>query len=257
MEVIVCIKQVPSVSLPRDAGLDRSRGGQLNPCDAYALEAGLRLAEWFGGRVTALTMGPAGAEQVLRTALAMGADRAVLLCDQAFAGADVLATGYALSQAVRALGTADWIVCGQHSTDGDTAQLPASLAAQLELPLFGWVKGITPEGENLSVSQELSQGTQIAQASAPCVLAVGPEIGVPRMPSLRRQLQAKGKPLVRLGPADLPDQDPKHYGQAGSATRVVSVQEIRRQARQQPLAISSASAAQRILALVKEAEAHE
>ena len=106
MNVVVCIKQVPAKSVPmgRSGALDRSQaGGRLNPRDLFALEAGLRIAEETGGRVTALTMGPQSVEDCLKTALAMGAEEAVLLCDRAFAGADVYATAGTLARGIRAL----------------------------------------------------------------------------------------------------------------------------------------------------------
>ena len=260
MNVIVCIKQVPGASLPLDAagGLDRSRGGsQLNPCDAYALEAGLRLAEAFGGRVTALTMGPENAEKVLRIACGMGVHQAVLLSDRAFAGADVLATAHTLAQGIRKIGDAAWIVCGQQTTDGDTAQLPASLAAQLQRPVIGWIKQLEIGTDGVTAYQELSQGTQKCRISGPCVLAVGPGIGAPRIPSLRQQLRARTVEITRLCLSDLADADPAHYGQQGSATTVRGLREVHPQPKTAPLSVAPAAAAQLILGLVKEAKANE
>lgn len=227
MNVVVCIKQVPARSVPMDRTLgvlDRSRaGGQLNPGDLYALEAGLRLARAAGGTVTALTMGPESARQSLHTALGMGVDRAVLLSDRAFAGADVYATACTLAQGIRALGPFDLVVCGQQTTDGDTAQLPFSLAVRLGIHALGWVKKLD-EAEQ-TVEQELSLGTQRVPIQAPCLLAVGEGIGKPRIPSLRDQLTAKKKPIVCLGLSDLEERDPERYGLAASPTRVVSTRE--------------------------------
>lgn len=224
MNVVVCIKQVPSRSVPMDGRLgvlDRSQaGGQMNPMDYYALEAGLRLAKAAGGSVTALSMGPECAEQCLRTALGMGVDRAVLMCDAAFSGADVYATAYTLAQGIRALGSFDLVVCGQQTTDGDTAQLPFSLAVQLNIPALGWVKVL--DVEHLTVDQELSLGTQRSEIKTPCLLAVGEGIGAPRIPSLRDQLTAKKKPIQYLKCSDLKECDPACYGLAASPTRVVS-----------------------------------
>lgn len=228
MDVVVCVKQVPARSVPMDRTLgvlDRSQaGGQLNPRDLYALEAGLRLAKASGGTVTALTMGPDSAQDSLRTALSMGVDQAVLLCDRAFAGADVYATATALAQGIKALGDFDVVVCGQQTTDGDTAQLPFSLAVRLNIPALGWVKGL--DEKKLTVDQELSLGTQRVELRAPCLLAVGEGIGCPRIPSLRDQLSAKRKPIEKLTLSDLEDQDPVRYGLIGSPTRVVSTQEV-------------------------------
>ena len=257
MKVIVCIKQVPASGTCLDEGGNLNRSGasvRLNPGDLYALEAGLLIAEQTGGSVTALTMGPQRAVQVLQTALAMGADQAVLLSDPAFRGADVYATGYTLSQGIGALGAFDVVICGQQSTDGDTAQLPFSLAKQLEIPAVGWVKLLEIREGKLLCRQELSLGTQEAEVSGPCLLAVGQGIGTPRIPSLRSQLRAKGKEVLHLGLQNLKDQNGDHYGAAASPTRVIRVQEIRKQAKQSPLILSSECGAEKILTLIKEAE---
>ncbi len=230
MNVLVCIKQVPSRSVPIDGSsgvLDRSQaGGRINPWDLYALEAALRIAEKTGGQVTALTMGPESAEKSLKTALSMGAQSGVLLSHRAFAGADVYATAFTLAQGIRSLGTFDVVVCGQQTTDGDTAQLPFSLAVQLGIPAVGWVKGLAVEGDTLCVQQELSGGTQQVKITAPCLLAVGEGIGKPRIPSLREQLRARSREIRRIGLSDLENKDPDCYGLAASPTRVVSVSEI-------------------------------
>ena len=255
MKLLVCIKQVPSGSVPTDGAgnLDRSQGGsQLNPGDFYAVEAALELAEAFHGSVTALSMGPPSAEAVLRTAVSMGAAEGVLLSDRAFAGADVYATARTLAQGIRSLGTFDLIICGQQTTDGDTAQLPFSLAAQLELPALGWVKKLELQQERLSVLQELSGGTQRAVCPVPCLLAVGQEIGRPRIPSLRDQLRARSSKIRHLSLEDLPDRDPTHYGLAASPTRVVSVRDIEKKPRHSPLSLSGRDGAERLLSLVRE-----
>lgn len=231
MNVLVCVKQVPAKSVPMDKAngvLDRSQaGGQLNPRDFYALEVGLQIAEATGGTVTAMSMGPQAAEKSLRTALSMGASEAVLLCDKAFAGADVYATAFTLAQGIRALGGFDVVICGLQTTDGDTAQLPYSLAEQLQIPGIGWVKKLQEiQPDRLTVCQELSYGTQQATVQTPCLLAVGEGIGKPRLPSLSSQLKSKKKPIRQLGLADLALTDPTSYGLQASPTRVVSIREV-------------------------------
>ena len=249
MKIILCVKQVPASSLPTDETgiLDRSRGAAMgNPGDRWAMEAAARLKEALGGSVTALTMGPESARAVLQTAFSMGADRGVLMSHRAFAGADVYATGYTLAQGIRALGGADLVICGQQTTDGDTAQLPSSLGAQLGYRVYGWVKGLElPEGQ-LYVHQELSGGTQRALVRLPAVLAVGEGIGSPRIPSLRSQLAARSRPVEVLTPEDLEDRDPEHYGLAGSPTRVVKVRQVEHRPRREPMDLSPAQAAQMI-----------
>lgn len=251
MNVVVCIKQVPEKSVPMDGEngvLDRSRSGsRMNPWDGYALEAGLRLARSTGGTVTALSMGPDSAGQSLKTALAMGADRAVLLCDRAFAGADVYATAYTLARGIEALGRFDLVLCGQQTTDGDTAQLPFSLGVRLGLPVLGWVKKLELTAEGLTADQELSLGTQRAEIKDPCVLAVGEGVGTPRIPTLRDQLSARKKQVQRLSLSDLSDQNGAHYGLAASPTHVAGVRETAEMRKSEPLTLSPEEAAKLLL----------
>lgn len=134
----------------------------------FAIEAALRLKEGTGGSVTALTMGPETALKVLQEACAMGADEGCLLSGRAFAGADVLATSYALSQALRALGGFDLILCGRQTTDGDTAQVGPAIAAHLGLPCLCWVKGIKAVSESsVTVRQSVTGGEQVVTCPCP------------------------------------------------------------------------------------------
>ena len=139
MKIVVCVKQVPATGEQR---LDPVTGtviregvaSILNPFDAYALEEAVRLKERLGGEITALSMGVPSAQETLKRALAVGADRAVLLSGRAFAGADTLATARALALAIRKLGGADLVLCGRMATDGDTAQVGPMLAELLGIP---------------------------------------------------------------------------------------------------------------------------
>lgn len=226
MKIAVCIKQVPAT---QDAKMDPDKGvllrdsaaARLNPYDVFAIEAALRLKEGTGGSVTALTMGPETALKVLQEACAMGADEGCLLSGRAFAGADVLATSYALSQALRALGGFDLILCGRQTTDGDTAQVGPAIAAHLGLPCLCWVKGIKAVSESsVTVRQSVTGGEQVVTCPLPCVLAADKDIFTPRAPTLKRKLQASKLEYRRLALSDLPDADPNHYGLPGSATSV-------------------------------------
>lgn len=226
MKIIVCIKQVPALS---EASMDREKGvlvrtgeNKINPYDLPAIETALRLRETVGGEVTALTMGPESAEQALRTALAMTVDHACLMSDRAFAGADVLMTARTLAQGIKALGGADLIICGQQTTDGDTAQVPFSLAEQLDIPVIGWVREVTDAGENyLEASQELTGRTCRVSGALPLVLAVNPTICEARIPGLRAKLKAGKQEIQRLTLGDLEQRDSEAYGLSGSPTRVV------------------------------------
>ena len=134
MKILVCMKQVPAgtkVDIDPETGAMKRMSGatRTNPYDLFALETALRIREQQGGTVTVLTMGPPQAEEMMRDAYTMGADDAVILSDRKFAGADVLATSYALSQAIQVLGGADLILCGRQTTDGDTAQVGPAYAS--------------------------------------------------------------------------------------------------------------------------------
>ena len=226
MKIIVCIKQVPALS---EASMDREKGvlvrtgeNKINPYDLPAIETALRFRETVGGEVTALTMGPESAEQALRTALAMTVDHACLMSDRAFAGADVLMTARTLAQGIKALGGADLIICGQQTTDGDTAQVPFSLAEQLNIPVIGWVREIVNAFEDrLEARQELTGRTCRVSGALPLVLAVNPTICEARIPGLRAKLKAGKQEIQRLTLDDLEQRDSEAYGLSGSPTRVV------------------------------------
>lgn len=259
MNVLVCIKQVPAKSVPMDKAsgvIDRSKaGGKINPWDLYALEAGLRIAQSTGGKVTALSMGPNSAQQSLKEALSMGADEAVLLCDRAFAGADVWATAYTLSKGIEALGNFDVVVCGQQTTDGDTAQIPSSLAVQLGIVGIGWIKKIeTVHDYSLSVLQELSFGTQRVKVNCPCLLSVGEGIGRVRIPSLRDQLKAKRKEIKVLTLEDLKNKNAQSYGLCASPTRVVKIHEVTHSTKTSALEVDAKAAAKLIFEEIRGAQ---
>ena len=147
MKILVCMKQVPAgtkVDIDPETGAMKRLSGETrtNPYDLFALEAALQLREKVGGSVTVLTMGPPQAEEMMRDAYTMGADDAVILSDRKFAGADVLATSYALSQGITAIGDIDLIICGKQTTDGDTAQVGPAIAEHLGIPHAAWVSEI-------------------------------------------------------------------------------------------------------------------
>jgi electron transfer flavoprotein beta subunit len=226
----VCIKQVPAGNAKMDSEtgvlVRGSAEGTLNPYDLYALEAALRAASALQdagatAEVFAITMGPPQAERALREALAIGAEAAILLSDSAFSGADVAATSRTIAEGLRKYGVPDMVFCGQQTTDGDTAQLPFSLASRLGFPAIGWVKEIEYFREDgYSVLQELSGGTVRVRGGYPALFAVSREAVQPRAPNLRRRLMAQKMPVMVWGLADLSDTVPRHYGLAGSPTRV-------------------------------------
>ncbi len=228
MKIAVCVKAVPNraVQMNADTGhIERGQAGSiLNMYDYAAVEAALRVKEALGGEVTAITMGPPPAETVLREVVALGADHAVLVCDAAFRGADVLATSYTLAQALKALGGFSLVVCGKQSTDGDTAQVAGALAAQLELAYLPWVQKlhqIDPEG----IQATCHMGGDLVSwfAPFPFVMSVEPSLFLVRAASLAQKLKSRKQEIQTLGKADFPAEEAR-LGAAGSPTRVVGVQ---------------------------------
>ena len=226
MKIIVCIKQVPGTSeveidpvtgvLIRDA-----RNTKMNPYDLYAIETALRIKGLTGATVTAISMGPPQAEQDLREALWMGCDDAVLLSDRKFAGADVVATSYALSSGIKKQGGFDLIVCGKQTTDGDTAQVGPEIAEHLRIPHISYVDRLVEiKDKSLVVSVSMDKTTEEWEIDFPCLITVDKGIFTPRLPSYKRGREFKDYKIKVLTFADMEDQDENHYGLKGSPTQV-------------------------------------
>ena len=227
MKIVVCIKQVPGTSevevdektgvLKRD-GID----SKLNPYDLYALETALRLKKDKGATVKAISMGPPQAGQVLREAYMMGVDEGVLLTDRKFAGADVLATAYALSQGIRQGGMPDLIICGKMTTDGDTAQVGPEMAEYLGIPHVTNICKIDEIDEKaMTIEMNMENSLEIQMVPFPCLITVDKDIFTPRLPSFKRKLDLGSKVEIQmLTLKDMYDTDEKHYGLSGSATSV-------------------------------------
>ena len=225
MKIIVCIKQVPATSKveidPEDGTLKRLNAEtKTNGYDLFALETALGLKEAEGGTVTAVAMGPPQAEEALRDAYMMGVDDCVLLCDRKFAGADVLATSYTLSQGIRLLGGFDLILCGKQTTDGDTAQVGPALAEHLGIPHVSWARGIQLTPAGLKVTHDMSTTTQTATLALPCLVTVDSGYCVPRLPSYLLMKETEGRPVRVMAHSDMPDTSLGSYGLSGSPTAV-------------------------------------
>jgi electron transfer flavoprotein beta subunit len=224
--MIVCIKQVPGttkVEIDATTGVLRRDGveSKMNPYDLYALETALRLKEQLGGSIAVVTMGPPQAETVIREAYMMGADEGILISDRKFAGADVLATAYTLSQGIRTLGEFDLIICGKQTTDGDTAQVGPAVAEFLNIPHVAWVSAISASAaDKMVVEQDLSESYEKVEMTYPCLITVEKDIMQPRLPSYRRKLDTDTRPIRVIGLKDLSDSDAARYGLDGSATQV-------------------------------------
>jgi electron transfer flavoprotein beta subunit len=228
MNILVCIKQVPDT---KDVKLDpvtntMAREGVasiMNPFDRHALEEAVRLREMGGGEVTALSMGPPQAEEVLREAIACGADEGVLVSDRAFAGADTWATSYTLGMAARVLGEFDLIICGKQAIDGDTAQVGPGLASQLNMPYVTCVQKIrSVENGSLIVERMMDDGYDLVRIPTPSLLTVVKDINEPRVPSLKGKMKAKKAEIRVLSAADIAAEE-QYIGLAGSPTQVVKV----------------------------------
>lgn len=228
MKIIVCLKQVPesqNVRLDPETHNLQREGVQsiINPFDLYALEEGLRVRKQQGGEVIVVSMGPPQAESALREALTYGADRAILLSDRAFAGADTWATAFTLAAAVRRLEGADLIFCGKQAIDGDTAQVGPELAAFLDIPHVAWArKLIFTESGLLQVERLLDHGYDLVEVQLPALITVVKEINTPRLPSFKAKLRAKKAeiPVWHLHDLKLAADQ---VGFQGSFTRVVRV----------------------------------
>jgi electron transfer flavoprotein beta subunit len=229
MKVVVCVKEVPDASAPRRIDpqsfrLDRSVPGALNEFDTHAIEEGLRLKETGGeGEVVALLMGPARAADSLRKALALGADRAVHVQDEALAGSDLVATSKVLAKAVERE-EADLILFGQQAGDSDGAVLWAAVADRLRLPMISQAASLELAAGKAKVKRQTEYGYDVIEAPTPCIVAVSDAINEPRYPSLKGIMGAKKKPQEALTAADL-GLDGPDVGEAGSRTEVYSVGE--------------------------------
>lgn len=225
VEIVVCIKQVPEtrdVAVDEETGVLRREGvvSILNPFDLYALEAGIRLKERYGGRVSVISMGPPQAEAVIREAYMMGADRGFLLTDRAFAGADTLATALTLAAGIEKMGTFDIILCGLQTTDGDTAQVGPGIAEILGLPHESNVLsiGAIVDGK-LNVVRDGGVTVDTLAVELPCLITVSQSIGEPRLLSYRRKLAMAGAEVTYWSARDL-GKDVGVFGLQGSPTQV-------------------------------------
>lgn len=230
MHFICCIKQVPDTAEvkidPKTNTLIRSGVESIsNPYDTVALEAALILKDKYGGTVTAISMGPPQADQVLREALSLGADEAILLSDRTFAGADTLATSYTLTKAIEKLNQkvhVDVVLCGKQAIDGDTAQVGPGIATRLgysQLTYVTEIQAIDEKEQQITVKRKVEGGFQVIRSSIPAVLTIELDFGKPRrapLPLLIYSLRTK----IAVWNAETLQADPKRLGLKGSPTWV-------------------------------------
>ncbi|MDP4503030.1 electron transfer flavoprotein subunit beta/FixA family protein [Nonomuraea sp. NBC_00507] len=207
MNIVVCVKQVPDTATERklrsdDKTLDRDAAdGVVNELDEYAVEEALKLKEAHGGEVTVLTMGPGKATETIRKALAMGADKAVHLSDEALHGSDALSTSYAMAQVLKKIGF-DLVVLGSESTDARTGVLAAMLAERLGAPQLTLANKVEIEGSSITIQRLTDYGFDKVSATLPAVVSVVEKINEPRYPSFKGIMAAKKKPVETLAIGD-------------------------------------------------------
>ncbi|MFR3567216.1 MAG: electron transfer flavoprotein subunit beta/FixA family protein [Paraclostridium sordellii] len=229
MEILVCIKQVPGTSeveVDEKTGVLKRDGvdSKMNPYDLYALETALKIKEENGAKVKVLSMGPPQAKQIIQEAFMMGADEGALVSDRKFAGADVLATSYTISQGIRKFGDTDLIICGKQTTDGDTAQVGPEIAEFLNIPhVTNVTKLIETKEKSIVVEVDMPNTREICEVEFPCLITVEKEIFQPRLPSFRLKLETKDKEIPMISLKDFEDKDEKHYGLNGSPTQVLKI----------------------------------
>jgi len=226
MKILICVKQVPgsnNVEVDPVTGVLKRSGvaSKINPYDLYAIEAALTLKEKFGGSVESITMGPPQAKEVILETVCMGADCGTVLTDRKFAGADVLATAYTLSQGILKCGEFDLIICGKQTTDGDTAQVGAEVAEYLNIPNVANVLSVNDVKDGVCyVTASLDEKQVEMSVKMPCLISVDGDINTPRLPSYKIKKQLDESAVKFFTFEDFEDQNPDNYGLNGSATQV-------------------------------------
>jgi electron transfer flavoprotein beta subunit len=228
MKIIVCLKQVPDTTDVRinpetNTLIREGVESIINPFDLYAIEEAVRIKEKHSGEVTVISMGPPQVESALREAISLGADRAVHLCDRAFAGADTWATSYALARGIRKIGDYDLVICGKQAIDGDTAQVGPGIAVGLDIPQLTYIKKIEEISEGkIRVQRMIEEGYQVLEGDLPCLLTVVKEINEPRLPSLKGKMKAKKAEITTWTAEDI-EAELNLIGLNGSPTQVVKI----------------------------------
>jgi electron transfer flavoprotein beta subunit len=228
VNIAVCVKEVPSATAarrldPSTKRLDRSGDSELNPFDIHGLEEAIRVRESGQdvGEIVAVCMGPESAQRPLQKALALGADRAVLLTDPALAGSDIAATAYALAAVLEPEGS-DLVILGQQAADADCYVMAAAVADHLRRPVITQVAHLTVESGRIRAKRQTEHGYDVIEAPLPAVISVSDAINEPRLPSIKAIMGAKKKPTDRLSAADA-GLDSSRIGQAGARSVVTEV----------------------------------
>ncbi|MEZ7522295.1 electron transfer flavoprotein subunit beta/FixA family protein [Burkholderia vietnamiensis] len=234
MHIVVCIKQVPDsaqIRVHRVTNTIMRQGVPAipNPYDLFSLEEALRLKDRFGGMVTALCMGPPQAEDALRKCVSYGADDAILVTDRAFAGADTLATSYALAAGIRQIAreqAVDIVFTGKQTIDGDTAQVGPGIAKRLGMQLLTYVSRIVeidPDARTIVVERRAEGGVQVLKTALPCLVTMLENTNELRFATMPAMIHAAGFPVRRWNKEDAGIEDVTKIGLKGSPTVVSKV----------------------------------
>lgn len=256
MKIVVCIKQVPDtkggVKFNPDGTLDR--GAMLtimNPDDKAGLEAALRLKDEVGAEVTVLTMGLPKADEVLREAMAMGADNGILVTDRVLGGADTWATSTTLAGALRNIDY-DLIITGRQAIDGDTAQVGPQISEHLDIPVISYAKAIKVEGDSVIVERQYDDGYHVVKAKMPCLVTALSELNEPRYMTPGGIFDAFEKEVTVWGRADLKDVDDSNLGLVGSPTKIAKASDKVRKGAGEKVALEADEAVTYIMDKLKE-----
>ena len=226
MKIVVCIKQVPDtkggVKFNPDGTLDRAAMlAIMNPDDKAGLEAALRLKDQYGAEVTVLTMGLPKATDVLREAIAMGADKGILVTDRVLGGADTWATSTTIAGAIRNL-EYDLIITGRQAIDGDTAQVGPQIAEHLQIPVISYAQDIKVDGNTVTVQRQYDDRYHVLEVQMPCLITALSELNEPRYMTPGGIFDACSAEITTWGRADLKDVDDSNLGLAGSPTKIAN-----------------------------------
>jgi len=234
MHIVVCIKQVPDSAQIRVHPVTNTIMRQgvpaiVNPYDLFSLEEALRLKDKFGGRVTVICMGPPQAEEALRKCISFGADDAILVTDRSFAGADTLATSYALASAIRQIGkeqAVDIVFTGKQTIDGDTAQVGPGIAKRMDLQLLTYVSRIVETdllGRTITVERRAEGGVQVLKTALPCLITMLENTNELRFATMPAMIHAAAYPVRKWNKDQAGVEDIEKIGLKGSPTVVSKV----------------------------------
>ncbi|WP_294147410.1 electron transfer flavoprotein subunit beta/FixA family protein [uncultured Clostridium sp.] len=259
MKIVVCIKQVPDtkggVKFNPDGTLDR--GAMLtimNPDDKAGLEAALRLKDQYGAEVTVVTMGLPKAEEVLREAMAMGADNGVLVTDRVLGGADTWATSQTIAGAIRNM-EYDLIITGRQAIDGDTAQVGPQISEHLGIPVISYaqeIKEINLEGKYIVVERQYDDRYHVVKAQLPCLLTALAELNEPRYMTPGGIFDAYSKEITVWGRNDLKDVEDSNLGLKGSPTQIAKASDKVRKGAGEHVTLDPAASADYIVGKLAE-----